>query len=151
MTHVQHRHNNLQTLCLAWLSLVTLARWWSWGRTYNLLVCLRSFGRAQDRIPAPTWSNIYRTNWRRHKKRRPVNDHIDARAGVYLGMDSIRSFLRREKETRKRLDPKDVNWRKREKNREIEKGSVSRHETFPKIEEKSSCSKKQDRLKHLPH
>ena len=41
-----------------------------------------SFGRAQDRIPAPTRKQFYRKRIGNDTKRRPVNDHKDARAGV---------------------------------------------------------------------
>ena len=58
---------------------------------------VHSFGRAQDRTPPPTnYPAIANKDRNARRKfgddteRRPVNDHIDARAGVF-GLDSIQS------------------------------------------------------------
>ena len=64
-----------------------------------------SFGRAQDRIPAPTRAKN-RTNWKRHK-RRPVNDHKDVRAGARKGLDL--KLVMREKDSIRRM------WTKKER------------------------------------
>ena len=113
------------------------------GEERTTLFLLRSFGKGARSNPATnsisrhhikieTRGNL---DWKQNRNARPRTT-IDARNGrAQTGLD-----LKLVKSEKKRLDSKDVDWRKREE-RDRERKKDMKHS------QRSSCSKKQDWLK----
>ena len=94
----------------------------------------RSFGRAQDQISAPTRAIYEKLNELETTQNAGPWTITKTRGRAFLDWTRSKAL----KWTKKRLDTKDVNWRKRENRARERESSVSRHEAFPR----SSCSTK---------